>query len=47
MKNGERLSLPLKGELESDVLMRTKQRQEYGVDPLDIEGMLSIKFPRP
>ena len=47
IKNGERLSLPLKGESESDVLMRIKQRQEYGVDPLDVEGMLAIKFPRP
>ena len=47
LQEGKRLSLPLKGDLESEALLRAKQRQHYGVDPLDIEGMLGISYPRP
>ena len=47
INNGLRLDLPLAGDLESEALLRAEQKQEYGVDPLDIEGMLSIKYPQP
>ena len=26
---------------------REKQRKQFGVDPLDVEAMLSVSFPRP
>lgn len=45
--NGERLNLPLTGSLESEEKLRAAQKAEYGVDPLDIEGMLAISYPRP
>ncbi|MCE2473589.1 MAG: hypothetical protein J4G18_17160, partial [Anaerolineae bacterium] len=47
LHDGYRLSLPLEGELESEVLLRAAEKERYGVDPLDIEGMLAISYPRP
>ncbi len=47
LAEGRRLSLPLQGELESEVLLRAAEKERYGVDPLDIEGMLAISYPRP
>jgi predicted dehydrogenase len=47
MNKGQRLDLPLTGDLESETALRAEQRTEYGVDPLDIEGMLAISYPRP
>ena len=47
MNNGERLDLPLEGELESEVTLRSAQKQEYGVNPLDVEGMMAISYSRP
>ena len=45
--NGERINLPLTGALDSEEKLRAAQKAEYGVDPLDIEGMLAISYPRP
>jgi hypothetical protein len=47
LQEGKRLQLPLEGELESETLLRAKEKASYGVDPLDIEGMLAISYPRP
>lgn len=47
IQDGKRLSLPLEGDLESETRMREELKQEYGVDPLDIEGMLALSYPRP
>ena len=47
LQEGRRLSLPLEGDLESEARIRAEERQRYGVDPLDIEGMLAISYPRP
>ena len=47
VNNGKRLDLPLEGDLESEAATRAAQKREYGVDPLDIEGMLAISYPRP
>ena len=47
INNGVRLDLPLEGGLESEALLREEQELEYGVDPLDIEGMMSIRYPQP
>ncbi|MCY4020436.1 MAG: Gfo/Idh/MocA family oxidoreductase [Chloroflexi bacterium] len=47
LQDGRRLSLPLEGDLESEATARAGLKQLHGVDPLDIEGMLGISFPRP
>ena len=47
LQDGKRLSLPLEGDLESEAAMRAELKQLYGVDPLDIEGMLDISYARP
>jgi hypothetical protein len=47
LRNGERLDLPLTGDLEAERRMRESLKGKHGVDPLDIEGMLAVSFPRP
>jgi hypothetical protein len=47
LRNGERLDLPLTGDLETERRARESFKAEHGVDPLDLEGMLEISFPRP
>ena len=47
LQEGKRLTLPLAGELESEAAIRAEEKQRYGVDPLDIDGMLAISYPRP
>jgi predicted dehydrogenase len=47
LRNGGRLDLPLTGELEAEQQMHESLKEKYGVDPLDMEGMLDISFPRP
>lgn len=46
-QEGRRVGLPLEGGLESDAVEREKQRRAFGVDPLDVDAMLSISFPKP
>jgi predicted dehydrogenase len=47
LRDGVRIALPLTGDLEVDDLALVSQRQKYGVDPLDVEAMLAISYPRP
>ena len=47
LQEGRRIRLPVAGDLESDALERARQRQQFGVDPLDVEAMLALSFPRP
>ena len=47
LQEGRRLTLPLEGDLESEAAIRAEEKKLYGVDPLDIEGMLQISYPRP
>jgi hypothetical protein len=47
LRNGELLTLPLDGDLASEEKMRAALREKHGVDPLDIEGMIGVKVPRP
>lgn len=47
LQDGCRLSLPLDDDLESETRIRAEETQRYGVDPLDIDGMLAISYPRP
>jgi hypothetical protein len=47
LNDGKRIKLPIEGDLESDSITRESLRKRYGVDPLDIEAMLSISYPKP
>jgi hypothetical protein len=47
LQEGRCIKLPIVGDLESDAREREKQRKQFGVDPLDVEAMLSVSFPRP
>jgi hypothetical protein len=47
LQEGRRIRLPLEGDLESDARTREAQKKQFGVDPLDVEAMLSVSFPRP
>jgi predicted dehydrogenase len=47
LNEGKRVRLPVTGDLEADAITRQNLRKKYGVDPLDVEAMLSISYPRP
>lgn len=47
LRGGTRLALPLTGDLASEEQVRAELRARYGVDPLDIDAMLGIAYPRP
>ena len=47
LQEGRRIRLPVEGDLEADAIEREKQKKQFGVDPLDVEAMLSVSFPRP
>ncbi len=47
LNEGKRVKLPVEGDLESDAITRESLKRKYGVDPLDVEAMLSISYPRP
>lgn len=47
LRQGAPVALPLSGDLESEELVRADLRAKHGVDPLDIEGMIGVKVPRP
>lgn len=46
LRNGVRLDLPLTGELEAEAHEREVLRARWGADPLDVEAMLAISYPR-
>jgi hypothetical protein len=46
-RDGARIALPLDEDLEVDALSLSAQRQKYGVDPLDVEAMLAVSYPKP
>ena len=49
LRGGEELPLPLAGD--ADLLSEKQQiaalRSQFGRDPMDVEGMLAVSFPRP
>ena len=45
--DGAQISLPLEGDVEADSIRRVELRDQFGVDPMDVEGMLAISHPRP
>ncbi|MGI5898913.1 MAG: Gfo/Idh/MocA family protein [Christensenellales bacterium] len=47
LQNGSQIALPLTGELESDRIMEENLRKQFGVDPLDVEAMMSYKYSKP
>jgi hypothetical protein len=47
LQESRRVVLPLAGDLEADAITRGEQRAQFGVDPLDVDAMLSVSFPRP
>ena len=47
LNEGKRIRLPVEGDLETDALTLAALRKRYGVDPLDVEAMLAISYPRP
>ena len=47
MNEGRRIKLPLEEETEVEAHVLNDLRQEYGVDPMDVEAMLSLSYPKP
>ncbi len=47
LQEGRRIKLPLEGDLESDAIECEKLRKQFGCDPLDVEAMLAVSFPKP
>jgi predicted dehydrogenase len=47
LRDGTRITLPVTGDLEVDDLALAAQREKYGVDPLDVEAMLAVSYPKP
>jgi predicted dehydrogenase len=46
LNGGVMIPLPLEGDLASDQLARNALQAQFGVDPMDIEAMLSISYPK-
>lgn len=47
LNEGKRIALPLEGDLEADAIVSESLRNAFGVDPMDIEAMLAISYPKP
>jgi hypothetical protein len=47
LHQGRRIELPITGELETDSIIRQEQKEKFGVDPMDVEAMLDVSFPKP
>ena len=47
MNEGRRMALPLVSDTETDARTRKALKQEYGVDPMDVEAMLALSYPKP
>lgn len=45
--DGRRVALPLEGETEGEARTREGLRSRYGVDPMDVEAMMSVVYDRP
>ena len=46
-RGGVDVSLPLSGDLESERESEAQFRATFGIDPMDVDGMLAFKHPRP
>jgi len=47
LQQGRRIKLPITGELETDSIIRQEQKEVFGVDPMDVQAMLDLSFPKP
>ena len=47
LNEGKRIRLPIEGELEAEALVRQAQQKQFGVDPMDVTGMLTISHSKP
>jgi hypothetical protein len=47
LNEGKRIRLPIEGELEAEALVRQAQQKQFGVDPMDVAGMLAISHSKP
>jgi predicted dehydrogenase len=47
LQGGRQVALPLEGEPEADRNTRQRLHSRLGVDPMDVEAMLSIVYPKP
>ena len=46
LRRGELVALPLSGALEGEERARKSLNAKYGADPLDVEAMLAVSYPR-
>ncbi|MFB6138351.1 MAG: Gfo/Idh/MocA family protein [Halobacteriaceae archaeon] len=46
-RDGERVDLPVEGDLPVDEDIHAAQREKHGVDPLDVDEMLALTYPKP
>ena len=46
-EEGRRIALPLVDEDAADAPARQSLQSEYGIDPMDVEGMMSVNYARP
>ena len=46
-EEGRRIALPLADEDAADAPARQSLQTEYGIDPMDVEGMMSVNYARP
>ena len=44
---GQRVALPLADEAAADAPMHQSLTKQYGIDPMDVEGMMSVDYARP
>ena len=47
LQEGRRIHLPIEGDLEADAIERERQREQFGVDPLDVDAMLDMSHAKP
>jgi hypothetical protein len=46
-QDGKKIRLPIEGDTETDDAIRRRIKQKLGVDPLDVEAMLALSYPKP
>jgi hypothetical protein len=47
INDGKRIPLTRDRDFETDAIIREEMKKQFGVDPLDVEGMLAISYPKP
>ncbi|MBN1868465.1 Gfo/Idh/MocA family oxidoreductase [Candidatus Sumerlaeota bacterium] len=47
LREGKRIAFPIEGEMESESIWRETLKKQFGADPMDVDAMLDIKYPKP